>query len=124
MRDQTWAQIRKLVREGKAPSIEVKVAEKVVTPPRKRGRPRVRGVNGEVFHYKMHTSNGQPMRCRWFGCDNTLKRDQASITCCQTCENSLREYAQACLDVISGKIPAEDFPMAFRTRHTRKKTKK
>lgn len=121
MRDQTWAKIRTMVKDGKAPSIEVKAAEKVVTPKRPRGRPRVRGLNGELYNYKMHTPNGTRMRCRWFGCTVMLKANDRHIVCSEACAIQLREYCQACLDVIDGKVAPEDFPMAFRSTRVRKK---
>lgn len=90
----------------------------MVTPPRKRGRPRVVGPKGEVYHYKMHTPNGQPMQCRAFGCNYKFRKDEIGIVCSNPgCKAMLIEYCQAVLDVFSGKMSALEFPMAFRSRH-------
>lgn len=116
-----WDQIRDAAAEGKTPYIEVRPAERILPPRRPSGRPKVRGPNGECYHYKMYTPSGHPMQCVRRDCKNRLKADQEDLVCSDQCRELLREYCQLVIDILDKKIPATDFPGHHRSRSIRTK---
>lgn len=121
MLDETWRQVREVAATGQNPFVEIFSVHRVIMPGRPRGRPRVRSLDGTMYHYKMVTPGGQPMKCRWFGCNNKMKRDDEAITCSPACAKLLEEYCDCSLKILRGEMPATEFPSYFRSRHLRRR---
>ena len=68
----------------------------------------------------MRTATGRAMRCRNVGCKKEVRRNAATLVCSEACEVELRERCQATLDVLDGKLSAEDYPIYYRTRNYRR----
>lgn len=118
-----WEDVAAAVAEGRIPEIRVPAATRVVEPPRQSGR-RVRPLgikNAHHWPWKMKTLSGRAMRCRNPGCQREVPSQEWSIVCNRPqCFTELLNYARMTLDVLEGRVPAEEYPPQYRAAHKQK----
>ncbi len=119
-----WQEVEEAVASGKIPEVRISQAAKVVTPPREIGRPRVRPLGIKNAHYwpwKMKTLSGRAMRCRNPGCQRSISAREWSIVCDRPqCFTELLNYVRITLDVLEGRMHAEEYPPQYRAAHKQK----
>lgn len=116
-----WDDVKEIVAKGQHPVIELPPGALVSDPRKRRGRPAYAAYRGSREHYALTTPGGNRLTCRNIGCKRELRMDTKTITCCQRCENELRERCTILLAILDGKMPAKDLPVRYRTqRHERR----
>lgn len=118
-----WEEVAALASSGGTPQIRVSQSAKVVEPPltgKRRRRPQ--GVkNVHYWAWKMKTLSGRAMRCRNPGCQRNVAAREWSIVCDRPqCFVELLNYARVTLDVLEGRMPAEEYPPQYRAAHKQK----
>lgn len=109
-----FAEVRKTLGEGRAPVVKIPIGAKVIR--KKSGPPKRLPAGAKKHHFwKMQTPSGFAMRCRNPGCNVQLRRNDETITCSKRCATALLTYCKLVVDILEGRVPAQEFPPHYRT---------
>jgi hypothetical protein len=109
-----WDEVRALRDKDDVPRVELMPGARIIErrPP---GRPRKNPLGDRFAHWKMKTPSGFPLRCRNFGCNKALRKDDVDICCSEACRGLLRRFCEDTLDVLDGREEPIRYPAYWRS---------